>query len=75
MNWYNEEGNNENFKAITSQGSAGGAVAEWKLLNNINADCQQAGKPVYFVSKCTGTFQTYFLEKVFILFSDLCEER
>jgi len=56
MNWYNEEGNNENFKAITSQGSAGGAVAEWKLLNNINADCQQAGKPVYFVSKCTVTY-------------------
>jgi len=57
MNWYNEEGNSESFKTITSGGGAsGGSNTEWKLLNNINADCQSAGKPIYFNSKCTVTY-------------------
>ena len=56
MNWYNDEGNSESFKTITAQGGSGGAATEWKLLNNINADCQQAGKPLFFNSKCTGKF-------------------
>lgn len=62
MNWYNEEGNSESFKTITSGGGAsGGSNTEWKLLNNINADCQSAGKPIYFNSKCTGKFLSYLL--------------
>ena len=57
MNWYNNEGNSENFKAITSSGGAsGGGTTEWKLLSNINANCLSAEKPLYFVSKCTGKF-------------------
>ena len=59
MDWYNNEGNSESFKTITSgQGASGGGTTEWKLLNNINADCQSSvgGKPLYFVSKCTGWF-------------------
>ena len=55
MNWYNDEGNSESFKTITTSGGAsGGGATEWKLLNNINADCQSAGKALFFVSKCTG---------------------
>ena len=55
MNWYNDEGNSESFKTITtSGGGSGGGATEWKLLNNINADCQSAGKALFFVSKCTG---------------------
>lgn len=57
MNWYNDEGNSESFKTITSSGGgSGGGATEWKLLNNINADCQSAGKPLFFVSKCTVTY-------------------
>lgn len=56
MNWYNNEGNSESFKTITSSQGTGGGATEWKLLNNVNADCQSAGKPLYFVSKCTVTY-------------------
>jgi len=57
MNWYNDEGNSESFKTITTSGGAsGGGATEWKLLNNINADCQSAGKALFFVSKCTVTY-------------------
>ena len=59
MKWYNNEGNSESFKTITSSGGAsGGGSTEWKLLSNINADCLSAGKPLYSVSKCTGKFQS-----------------
>ena len=55
MNWYNNERNSASFKKITSaQGSTGSGSSEWKLLSNINAECQPAGKPSYFMSKCTG---------------------
>ena len=57
MNWYNNGGNSESFKTISSSGGApGGGAPEWKLLSNINADCLSAGKPLYSVSKCTGKF-------------------
>ena len=56
MDWYNKERNSECFKNITSaQGSTGGGGAnEWKLINNINADCQSSGKPLKFLTKCIG---------------------
>ena len=59
MDWFNNEGNSESFKTITSgQGASGGGTNEWKLLCNIDKECQHAdgGKPLYFTSKCTGTF-------------------
>ena len=62
MNWYNNGGKSESFKTITSSGGAsGGGASEWKLLSNINADCQSAGKPLFFVSKGTGKFCIYLL--------------
>ena len=76
MNWYNNGGNSESFKTITSSGGAsGGGTSEWKLLSNINADCLSAGKPLYSVSKCTGNFQSNLLNTNNHIFSDLCEER
>ena len=67
MNWYNNEGNSESFKTITSSGGgSGGGATEWKLLNNINADCQSAGKPLFFVSKCTGKFCSYLLYIIYV---------
>ena len=58
MNWYNNGGNSEIFKTITSSGGAsGGGASERKLLSNISADCQSAEKPFYCFSKCTGKFQ------------------
>ena len=63
MDWYNNERNSASFKNITSaQGSTGGSASEWKLLSNINADCQSAGKPLKFLTKCIGKIRNNLLK-------------
>ena len=57
MDWFNNEGNSESFRAIISAKGASGVVSnKWKLLSNIKHECLSAdgGKPVFFDSKCTG---------------------